>query len=89
MRAHRLNLKSSCGSRLAPLLRLLLCWFVSTGALADAADAHPSSLRVVSDDNFPPYLFRNADGHVEGFLVDLWALWERKTGVRVRSEERR
>ena len=41
------------------------------------------SLRVVSDDNYPPYLFRNADGEVEGYLVDLWRLWERKTGVPV------
>lgn len=35
-------------------------------------------VRVVSDDNYPPYLFRNADGAVEGYLVDLWQLWEKK-----------
>lgn len=40
-------------------------------------------LRVVSDDNYPPYLFRNEDGSVSGYLVDYWQLWEKKTGVRV------
>ena len=39
------------------------------------------SLHVVSDDNYPPYLFRNADGQVEGYLVDLW----RQGGTGIRS----
>jgi ABC-type amino acid transport substrate-binding protein len=56
-------------------------------ANAEGTGAHrptaPHSLHVVSDDNYPPYLFRNADGEVEGYLVDLWRLWERKTGVPV------
>ncbi len=44
-------------------------------ANAEGTGAHrptaPHSLHVVSDDNYPPYLFRNADGEVEGYLVDL------------------
>jgi two-component system, sensor histidine kinase and response regulator len=43
----------------------------------------PQALRVVSDDNYPPYLFKGPDGQNQGYLVDLWALWERKTGRRV------
>ncbi|MEY8875434.1 MAG: transporter substrate-binding domain-containing protein [Leptothrix sp. (in: b-proteobacteria)] len=50
---------------------------------AGAAPA-PTTLHVVTDDNYPPYLFRNADGVVEGYLVDYWQLWSRKTGVPVR-----
>src|SRR5690606_30490280 len=30
-----------------------------------------------------PYIFRDANGAINGYLVDAWALWERKTGVRV------
>lgn len=41
------------------------------------------SLRVVLDDNYPPYIFRNAAGQIEGLLPDMWSLWERKTGVAV------
>ena len=56
-------------------------------ANAEGTGAHrpmaPRSLHVVGDDNYPPYLFRNDDGEVEGYLVDLWRLWERKTGVPV------
>jgi len=45
--------------------------------------AQPEVVRVVSDDNYPPYLFRDVDGRADGYLVDLWRLWEEKTGVRV------
>ncbi|HEX8978365.1 MAG TPA: transporter substrate-binding domain-containing protein [Parasulfuritortus sp.] len=37
----------------------------------------------MTDDNYPPYLFRNADGRIEGYLVDYWRLWQAKTGVPV------
>ena len=38
---------------------------------------------MVSDDNYPPYLFKGPDGETQGYLVDLWALWEQKTGTPV------
>jgi PAS domain S-box-containing protein len=41
-------------------------------------------LQVVSDENYPPYLFRDADGQMQGYLVDYWKLWQQKTGVRVK-----
>ncbi len=42
-----------------------------------------SSVTVVADDNYPPYIFRDADGNLKGILPDQWALWQKKTGVRV------
>ena len=41
------------------------------------------TIRVVSDDNFPPYVFRGDDGEAKGYLVDLWKLWQEKTGTTV------
>ena len=41
------------------------------------------TIRVVSDDNFPPYIFRENGGEAKGYLVDLWQLWEKKTGTAV------
>ncbi|MBK7326026.1 MAG: transporter substrate-binding domain-containing protein [Propionivibrio sp.] len=41
------------------------------------------TLTVVMDDNYPPYVFRDSSGMLDGYLVDLWKLWESKTGVRV------
>jgi diguanylate cyclase (GGDEF)-like protein/PAS domain S-box-containing protein len=50
-----------------------------------AAEASPvtAALVVAMDDNYPPYVFRDSDGALTGYLVDYWKLWQQKTGVRV------
>jgi PAS domain S-box-containing protein len=61
---------------------LLGLWLASIPpTMAQAAD--PGRLRVITDDNYPPYLYRNDKGEVSGYLVDYWKLWEGKTGVPV------
>ncbi len=40
-------------------------------------------LRVVSDENFPPFTYRNSEGGPEGLLIDRWRLWSSQTGVPV------
>lgn len=57
-----------CGS-------LLLCLGVATQAA--------ESITVISDDNYPPYLFKDANGNAVGIVADIWKLWEQKTGVKV------
>jgi PAS domain S-box-containing protein len=69
-------------------LRGLLCLLIAgeTGFAAPsalAAPAEPRRLHVVSDENFPPYLFRNAEGQAEGYLVDLWQLWANRNRVQL------
>ncbi|MBA4110760.1 MAG: histidine kinase [Leptothrix sp. (in: Bacteria)] len=59
---------------------LLSAWLC---ALACAATAAPQVIRVVTDDAFPPYTFRDAEGRPAGYLLDLWQLWEAKTGIPV------
>ncbi len=61
---------------------VLLMLVFGAATLAGAAPAR-TTLTVVSDDNYPPYIFHQADGRLQGLLVDQWALWQRKTGVRV------
>jgi diguanylate cyclase (GGDEF)-like protein/PAS domain S-box-containing protein len=63
---------------------LLLSLFVlpCVAAIAASRDT-PQPLRVVTDNNYPPYVIQHADGQVDGYIVDLWRLWERKTGIRV------
>lgn len=51
--------------------------------VAATAHAEPAVLRVVTDNNYPPYVITRSDGLAEGYIVDLWKLWERKTGVLV------
>lgn len=60
------------------LLALVIAPFSAVGA------ENRSSLTVVMDDNYPPYIFRDANGTLSGYLVDSWKLWERKTGVPVK-----
>ncbi|MBU6249248.1 MAG: diguanylate cyclase, partial [Xanthomonadaceae bacterium] len=45
--------------------------------------ARAQVLRVVGDNNYPPYLFLGPDGQPRGYVVDEWKLFERKTGVKV------
>jgi diguanylate cyclase (GGDEF)-like protein/PAS domain S-box-containing protein len=51
--------------------------------LAYALHADARTLHVVTDNNYPPYLFLDTNGRPEGYIVDLWHLWEQKTGVHV------
>ncbi len=68
---------------------LHLCTVLCIGLYAGPGSAlsDPKSpqqtLRVVTDNNYPPYAVIGLDGQPEGYTVDLWRLWERKTGVRV------
>ncbi|WP_242402248.1 EAL domain-containing protein [Methylophilus sp. OH31] len=48
-----------------------------------ARDARAEAITVISDDNYPPYLFKDANGNTVGIVADFWKLWEQKTGVKV------
>jgi len=67
-------------------LVVLLSFLSSTGTIPKnepTADSMITSITVVSDDNYPPFIFRNRKGELEGIIVDEWRLWEKKTGVTV------
>jgi diguanylate cyclase (GGDEF)-like protein/PAS domain S-box-containing protein len=49
-----------------------------------AAFVPPKELTVVSDINYPPYLFLSEDAQTQGILPERWALWSKRTGVPVR-----
>jgi len=40
-------------------------------------------VRVVSDDNNPPFSFKDENGNIKGVLPDLWSLWSKKTNIKV------
>ena len=74
--------------RHAVLFALWLAFGVSQfwGSAAQAGQGGASGIRVVLDDNYPPYTFRNSAGEVEGYLIDIWKLWEKKTGIGVQIQ---
>ncbi len=43
----------------------------------------PKTIRVVMDDNYPPYVLKDDQGQLKGITIDQWRLWEKKTGIRV------
>jgi len=62
---------------------LLLCFFIPFSGQAEDAGKTIQTIIVVSDDNYPPYIFRDFNGDIQGILVDEWKLWENKTGLKV------
>jgi PAS domain S-box-containing protein len=66
------------------LQRCVVLWMLVLAGLATAQpDRIQAPLRVVSDDNYPPFLFKDAQGDTAGYVADWWALWSEKTGVPV------
>jgi PAS domain S-box-containing protein len=70
---------------LPELIVLLVLLFASVPSQASQVQdaSAPKSIRVVLDDNYPPYIFRGSDGRMQGILKDLWTLWQQRTGIAV------
>ncbi len=69
-------------SYLLILLLIFIFYFPATAGVS-ADSVSPKEITVVSDDNYPPYIFRDENGYLHGILVDEWQLWEKKTGIKV------
>jgi diguanylate cyclase (GGDEF)-like protein len=69
---------------LQALLALVILAACATVAMAQLVP--PSPLVVVTDGNYPPYLFRGSDGELRGVVRDRWELWSKATGVPVKIE---
>lgn len=82
MPAFFIQLRLSLG-RVLTLLFCLLVIFGFADKLSADTETSPASIRVAIDDNYPPYIMREADNSLSGYLVDIWKLWEIKTGVNV------
>ncbi|MDO9236800.1 MAG: transporter substrate-binding domain-containing protein [Aquabacterium sp.] len=61
----------------------LMRFFVLLAWASGVSAANPTSITVVLDDNYPPYIFRDQAGRLQGILKDTWTLWEARTGVKV------
>ncbi len=81
---------NSLANLLLPVVTGLLALWIGLLGPAHAEEgkavATPASIRVVMDDNYPPYIFRDASGKLQGILKDTWDLWSKKTGIAVRLD---
>ena len=70
-------------------ITLLALVFWMTGGMTPSAAAptpsegKPSAITVVTDNDYPPFKFRDSAGELQGILKDTWALWQARTGVTV------
>ncbi|MBI5352425.1 MAG: PAS domain S-box protein [Chloroflexi bacterium] len=66
-------------------LLILLLGILASCSIAPVAQVIPpfTKIRVVMDNNYPPYAFINERGEMQGILVDQWKLWEERTGIKV------
>jgi PAS domain S-box-containing protein len=51
-------------------------------ATAFAQNGSLRSIRVVLDNNYPPFSFIDSSGQLAGISVDQWALWQKQTGIK-------
>ncbi len=75
------------GRRIGVPVFLLVVFAAAAVSLHAAASpsppqGSPRTIKVVMDDNYPPYVFHDNNGILQGILIDQWRLWERKTGIR-------
>jgi diguanylate cyclase (GGDEF)-like protein/PAS domain S-box-containing protein len=60
------------------LYRILAAACLALPLLAGA-----ETVRVVAADNQPPYVFHKQNGQLQGYEVEIWQLWQKKTGIKV------
>ena len=64
------------------LIRILIICYCLCGVSPAFAESHPKSIKVVMDNNYPPFVFQDGSGVLQGILIDQWKLWEQKTGIK-------
>jgi PAS domain S-box-containing protein len=63
------------------LLVTVACFYTDAASPSDPKKP-PKTIKIVMDNNYPPYVFLDGKGNLQGILIDQWRLWEQKTGVR-------
>jgi len=63
-------------------IALLFFWLPDWNCEA-APPQKPDKIVVATDDNYPPFIFRDEEGKLNGILIDEWNLWSKKTGIKV------
>jgi len=60
---------------------LILALIFTSQVSAAGEDYSGDKITIVTDDNYPPFSFRDSEGNLQGVLIDQWDLWEEKTGI--------
>jgi len=64
-------------------MRRNLCTIVCFLLMMSMLFSYKKSITVVGDAYYPPFTFLDDKGNPQGFVVDIWKLWSKKTGIKV------
>ena len=70
---------------------LAVCWVLLVAAPLLSQDDIKKErqilqIRVVCDDNYPPYVFRDETGAIQGIIPEQWQVWSSLTGIKVQFD---
>ncbi|MRR07751.1 MAG: transporter substrate-binding domain-containing protein, partial [Deltaproteobacteria bacterium] len=62
------------------------CCIVAAGATTTPISAqqtsHPQAVKITMDNNYPPYVFHDSSGKLQGILIDQWRFLGQKKGIK-------
>lgn len=67
---------------------LLAVLLLAPAVEAQTNAAPPKTIRVVTDNDYAPFVFRSESGELQGIIIDQWRLWEEQTGIRAEIHAR-
>ncbi len=73
---------SNSGRRHRWVRCVALCAGLLTSLASGGVDT-PRVLRVATVSDYPPFVYRDAMGHLDGYVPEWWRRWEEATGARV------
>lgn len=64
---------------------VVFLFIISLLSVCDASETEKSihELRIVMDDNYPPYVMRDSKGNLIGMIPELWQLFEKETEMKI------
>jgi diguanylate cyclase (GGDEF)-like protein/PAS domain S-box-containing protein len=80
------NLKFIKGKWIFSLFFILIFSFSVCFSVYSEDYKKPKTIKVIMNDNYPPYAFRNENEVLQGISIDEWKLWEKNTGIKVQIE---
>ncbi len=72
----------ACSMAMIFFLQVSIDVHAQTSTGSGSASTALSSITVITDDNYTPYVFIGSNGVLQGILVDQWKEWERVTGIK-------
>ena len=66
------------------MLKKFIKWiFKIFGFFLIVSALYGTEIKVLVDDDYPPFVFKNNEGKLQGIIIDEWELFSKKNGIKV------